>query len=49
MTKNNFVIEDDNGNCFELSYSEKVYIMILIYSWSLSGKPIHISIMNIFK
>ena len=37
---------DSDLNC---PPKKKVYITILIDSWSLGGKPIYISIMNIFK
>ena len=43
------VIEDDEGICFELSYTEKLYIMIILYSWYFGGEQIHISIMNKLK
>ena len=49
MTKNNYITEDEYDNCFELSYSEKLYMMILIYSWYIGGEKIHISLMNKFK
>ena len=45
-TKKSSVTKDDDGNCFELSYSEKVYITTLIYSWYLDEEEIHISIMK---
>ena len=31
MIENNYVTEDDYGKLFELSYSGKICIMILIY------------------
>ena len=37
-TKNGSVTEDDKWSSFELSYSGKVYIMIIIDSWSLGGE-----------
>ena len=46
MSENNYVAEDDSGNCFELLYSEKVYTMILIDSWYLGGQHMHILIMK---
>ena len=32
MTENNYVTDNDDGKFFELSYSEKVYIIIIIDS-----------------
>ena len=46
--KNSSNTEDDKGNCFELSYSENIYIIILTDS-DLGGEQIHILIMNKFK
>ena len=48
-SENNYVTEDEDGISFECSYFEKVYIMIIIDSWSRSGEAIHISIMKEFK
>ena len=47
--KNRCVTEDEDGNCFDISYSEKLYTIILINSWYLSRQDIHILIMNKFK
>ena len=47
--KNISVAEDEDGNCVELSYQEKVYKMILIDSWYLGGEDIYISIINKLK
>ena len=40
------VPENDDGDFFRFSYSEKLYIMILIGSWYLGREHIHISKMN---
>ena len=40
--KNLCVTEDDYGNWFGILYLEKVYIIILLDSWSLGGERIHI-------
>ena len=47
MTETNYVIEDENINCFELSYSENVCILILINEWYIVEKQIHLSILKI--
>ena len=40
------VIKVDDGRYFEFSYTETVFIMIILYSCSPGGKYIHISMMN---
>ena len=42
-------LEEEDGNCFEFSYTETLYMMIILYLWSLGGEEIHISIMKTFK
>ena len=49
MTEINYITDDDDGNCFELSYPYRVYIKILIDLCYIGGENIHISIMNTFK
>ena len=48
-TENYYISDDDDGNRFESSYSEHIYIPILIDSWCHGGEPIHIAIMNELK
>ena len=37
-TKNSFLTEDFDGNCFETSHPEKyIYVVSLIYSWYIGG------------
>ena len=44
-----FLKEEDEGNWYEFSYSETVYLIIILYSWSLCEKDIHISTMKSSK
>ena len=37
-TENNYITEDDDENSFKFYYHKKVYIMILIDSWSHCGE-----------